>query len=106
MLFGFVTTTLARSLARSLALRRGTQAFMLTIDGEIRTSDDLCLDAWGTKMPADVFLQKCHGNKGNQQWVYKDGTALSGSISTLLTGLSWICVGTHSRRALPSPVCA
>ena len=33
-------------------------------------------------------------------------TALSGSISTVLTGLSWICVGVHSRRALPSPVCA
>ena len=33
-------------------------------------------------------------------------TALSGSISTVLTGLSWICVGIHSRRALPSPVCA
>ena len=34
------------------------------------------------------------------------GTALSGSISTVLTGLSWICVGIHSRRALPTPVCA
>ena len=34
------------------------------------------------------------------------GTALSSSISTVLTGLSWICVGVHSRRALPSPVCA
>ena len=34
------------------------------------------------------------------------GTALSGSISTVLTGLSWICVGIHSRRALPCPVCA
>ena len=34
------------------------------------------------------------------------GTALSGSIFTVLTGLSWICVGIHSRRALPSPVCA
>ena len=34
------------------------------------------------------------------------GTALSGSISTILTVLSWICVGIHSRRALPSPVCA
>ena len=34
------------------------------------------------------------------------GTALSGSISTVLTGLSWICVGIHSRRALTSPVCA
>ena len=33
-------------------------------------------------------------------------TPLSGSISTVLTGLSWICVGTHSRRALPCPVCA
>ena len=34
------------------------------------------------------------------------GKSLSGSISTVLTSLSWICVGIHSRRALPSPVCA
>ena len=33
------------------------------------------------------------------------GTALSGSISTVLTVLSWICVGIHSRRALHCPVC-
>ena len=33
-------------------------------------------------------------------------TALSGSISTVSTVLSWICVGIHSRRALPCPVCA
>ena len=33
-------------------------------------------------------------------------TALSGSISTVLTVWSWICLGIHSRRALPSPVCA
>ena len=33
------------------------------------------------------------------------GTTLSGSISTVWTGLSWICVGVHSRRALPCPVC-
>ena len=33
-------------------------------------------------------------------------TSLSGSISTVLTGLSWICVGIHSRRPLPCPVCA
>ena len=38
--------------------------------------------------------------------VVPHGTALSGSISTVLTGLSWICVGIHSRRALTSPVCA
>ena len=34
------------------------------------------------------------------------GTALSGSISTVLTVLSWICVGIHSRRALLCPLCA
>ena len=34
------------------------------------------------------------------------GTALSGSISTVLTGLSWICAGIHRRGALPSPVLA
>ena len=34
------------------------------------------------------------------------GTALSGSISTVLTVWSWISVGIHSLRALPCPVCA
>ena len=34
------------------------------------------------------------------------GTSLSGSISTILTVLSWICVGIHMCKALPSPVCA
>ena len=34
------------------------------------------------------------------------GTALSGSICTILTVLSWICVGIHRCEALPSPVCA
>ena len=34
------------------------------------------------------------------------GTALSGSISTVLTGLSWICAGICMCEALPSPVCA
>ena len=35
-----------------------------------------------------------------------EGTALSGSISTVLTVLSWICVGIHRCGVLPSPVCA
>ena len=34
------------------------------------------------------------------------GTALSGSISTVLTVLSWICAGIYMCGALPSPVCA
>ena len=34
------------------------------------------------------------------------GTALPGSISTVFTVLSWICVGIHSCRALSCPVCA
>ena len=34
------------------------------------------------------------------------GTALSGSISTILTALSWICAGIYMCGALPSPVCA
>ena len=34
------------------------------------------------------------------------GTMTSTSFSTVLTVLSWIFVGIHSRRALPCPVCA
>ena len=34
------------------------------------------------------------------------GTALSGSISTILTIWSWICAGIYMCGALPSPVCA
>ena len=40
----------------------------------------------------------------HKPWI--NGTALSGSIFTVSTVLSWICAGMHSRRALPSPVCA
>ena len=39
-------------------------------------------------------------------FVKLSGTALSGSISTVLTVLSWIYLDIHSRRAMPSPVCA
>ena len=42
-------------------------------------------------------------------WVYQViigiGTSLSGSISTMLTVLSWICAGIYMCGALPSPVC-
>ena len=34
------------------------------------------------------------------------GTSLSGSVSTILTALSWICAGICMCGALPSPVCA
>ena len=34
------------------------------------------------------------------------GTSLSGSLSTILTVLSWICAGIYMCGALPSPVCA
>ena len=40
------------------------------------------------------------------KYINQSCTALSGSISTVFTVLSWICVGRRSRRALPSPVCA
>ena len=43
---------------------------------------------------------------GTIEAVTEGGTALSGSISTGFASLSWICVGIHSRRALPCPVCA
>ena len=45
--------------------------------------------------------------KGHFSLFWRVGcTALSGSISTVLTVLSWICAGIHRRRALSSPVCA
>ena len=34
------------------------------------------------------------------------GTSLSGSISTISTVLSWVCVGIPMCGAMPSPVCA
>ena len=37
---------------------------------------------------------------------HDDGMAHFGSISTILTALSWICAGIHMCGALPSPVCA
>eukprot|EP00050_Salpingoeca_kvevrii_P007891 m.299323 g.299323 ORF g.299323 m.299323 type:complete len:720 (+) comp14102_c0_seq1:279-2438(+) len=51
------------------------QAFMLSTNGELRTIDELCLDAWGT-LPSDVHLARCHGAKGNQQFHYDDSTSM------------------------------
>ena len=43
----------------------------------------------------------------NEGWrLSPDGTALSGSISTILTVLRWVCVGTPMCGALTTPVCA
>ena len=46
--------------------------------------------------------QRCGGRRGSS----RTGTSLSGSISTILTVLSWICAGVYMCGALPSPVCA
>jgi polypeptide N-acetylgalactosaminyltransferase len=51
------------------------QAFMYSVLNEIRTTDELCLDAWGQDLPIDVHLEKCHGAQGNQAWVYDDATS-------------------------------
>jgi hypothetical protein len=48
---------------------------MLTVNDEIRTTDDLCLDAWG-QVPCDAHLQHCHGGRGNQAWQYFPDTGL------------------------------
>lgn len=47
----------------------GNQVFMLTEAHEIRV-DDLCLDASTTEAP--IILYRCHGEKGNQKWVYNN----------------------------------
>ena len=73
--------------------------------GTVRPSKS-ALTAWGA--------HRGHARRKEEpavvEWGYTSAelqrTALSGSISTVLTILSWICVGIHSRRALPSPVCA
>lgn len=41
---------------------------MFTVLNEIRTNEDLCLDAWSADVPGEVFLQHCHGGKGNQEF--------------------------------------
>ena len=76
----------------------------------------------GTAMPPrfDLFRAQASRAVGSNVWRMSHnpyhpplydildaiGTALSGSISTVLTVLHSICVGIHNRRALPSPVCA
>ena len=68
----------------------------------------VCLGwGWG----ASSFMRNVHAvnnSIANPMLRLQDGggTALSGSISTVLTGLSWICAGICMREALPSPVCA
>ena len=38
--------------------------------------------------------------------IFVQGTSLPGSISTILTVWSWICMSIHGRGTLPSPVLA
>ena len=66
------------------------------LDARARVCVCVCVRVW----PHCSYC-RCYTNAPQSE-----GTTLSGSISTVLTVLSWICVGIHSRRALPSPVCA
>ena len=93
-------------LLAALPLARGASSSFVTVEKDAR-------GVWWFKHGATTFFSRGinHVNNGGQD----DGvggrdsvncTALSGSISTVLTGWSWIFVGIHSRRALPCPVCA
>eukprot|EP00037_Helgoeca_nana_P018139 m.173239 g.173239 ORF g.173239 m.173239 type:complete len:69 (+) comp24311_c0_seq4:1996-2202(+) len=44
---------------------------MYTVDDEIRSTEELCLDAWSADAPGEVFLQRCHGAKGNQEFKFR-----------------------------------
>ena len=46
------------------------------------------------------------GGAHHNYYMWHGGTALPGPISTVLTGLSWICMGIYMCGAPPSPVCA
>jgi len=60
----------------------GNQAWMYTTSDEIRTSDDLCLDAVANN--ADVLLQRCHGQGGNQEWKFTEGMFRHSQSNTCL----------------------
>ena len=62
----------------------------------------------GTVAGKEVYLNATAtvGSDGSTLVFAATVRALSGSISTVLTVLSWIRVDIHSRRALPCPVCA
>lgn len=47
----------------------GNQFFMLSENNELRR-DILCLDA--DKLPGPIKLIRCHGQGGNQRWVYDE----------------------------------
>ena len=62
--------------------RGAAQNFMFTEAGEIRTRQGLCVDVYrdtqwtrsmkitaGQSQPLGIFLERCHGHGGNQQWV-------------------------------------
>ena len=55
------------------------------------------------KPAVDQCGYSIHGHGGNAGAVTPLGTALSRPIFTILTALSWICVGIHMCGALPSP---
>ena len=49
----------------------GNQGFMYTTSRELRGDEDMCLDSFGD-LPANIYLQKCHGSQGNQAWYHND----------------------------------
>ena len=40
------------------------------------------------------------------KYAFGHGTSSLGNIFFILATLSWMCVGVHNRRTLPSPLCA
>ena len=88
--------------AQDLAERTKRAAHAGDWEGVAQLAKELASAAATTEPTlAPTTARLCLGSDGGASC-----TALSGSIPTVLTGLSWICVGIHSRRALPSPVCA
>ena len=65
----------------------GNQAWMMSREGEIRTPDSQCLDAWTNTFPGDVHIGRCHRMKGNQQWEMAEGGAIrhSGTLGACCT---------------------
>ena len=114
----------------------GTPALSLawsfnTTSGQLRASNGLCLDREVDHPPSTMTAKPCVANTGtgaglSQRWRFSGAhatgmlqqpqtvhglavtqcTALSGSISTILTILSWISAGIYMCGALSSPVCA
>ena len=99
--------TLYRSLkSNALVWGTGMVQWVWGLDNHHDINDPQRANQYNIRVAADTDQPDPVVRQATVNMLADMGTSLSGSISTILTVLSWICVGIHMCGALPAPFCA